>query len=463
MKHATNRTFGARSVVRLAFAVLTSTLFAIVPAFAQNYSSDARLIGMGAIGGNDSDASRLVGTTREYRSIGIPLGLFQVFENFNVFRPGHEDFNPLHAMELAASPLHYTFNRDESGPGNELVKDLIKSEFSRNLSDYKGFTPDSQIDAAGLLSPNWGMTFKVRKTGDSGYQGFYVGAGPYVSVGTSVSIDQDLINFFADPSAPSPANTQYQIGDITGIQGAMAITGGYRARLPVSLARLSAGSSDRNGVFVAVNFNYLHGFHYENADLDVLIETDNTGQLTLTPSSRPIVVDRIWSENGKGFSVDVSTQLVTDRWNAGFAVEGIGNRIDWEDLDAERWELTALTTGVDFISSPLAAPAGPLRVTLPVRYSTNAGVRIAGLATGMEYRHGLQKNEFHAGAEYSLLLLEFRGGLRYSRPKWNPTAGLGLNLGKRIGIDVAGFGTSTNAERNRKVAMALSLRINKAE
>ncbi|HEX4998197.1 MAG TPA: hypothetical protein VFY29_08230 [Terriglobia bacterium] len=463
MTESTSSAFIRGRIARLAAVVGVSALLAATPAYSQNFTTDARRIGMGAIGGNESEASKLAGDSRQYRSIGIPLGLIQVVKNTKIFNPSEDDFNPIRAMEYIANPMHITFNRDSGGAGDRLVTDLINSGFSTDLSVYKGFTPSPNIDAAGLLSPSWGMTFKVARHGD-GYQGIYVGAGPYASVGTNLDIDQTLINYLGDPNAPAPANTTFMIGDVTGIQGAVAITGGYRARLPLSLAHLSSGNNGRNGVYVAANFNYLHGLRYENADLDVMIQTDSTGHLTLMPSSNPIVVDHLWAESGKGYSVDVSTDIVVDRWNAGFAVEGIGNRIDWNDLSREQWALTSLTTGVDFVKTPLAAPTGSLKVTLPVRYAANAGVNVGGgLFAAAEYRHGLQNNEFHGGAEYPFMFLEFRGGLRYSRPKWNPTVGLGLNLGKRVGIDVAGFGTTTNVEHDRKAAIALSLRINAKE
>jgi hypothetical protein len=40
------------------------------------------------------------------------------------------------------------------------------------------------------------------------------------------------------------------------------------------------------------------------------------------------------------------------------------------------------------------------------------------------------------------------------------TAGVGLNLGRRLSLDVAAYGTMANAERERRTAVALSLRIN---
>jgi hypothetical protein len=54
--------------------------------------------------------------------------------------------------------------------------------------------------------------------------------------------------------------------------------------------------------------------------------------------------------------------------------------------------------------------------------------------------------------------IELRGGARYSRERWEPSGGIGFNLTSGFGIDVAAFGTSANAERERRLALAVSLR-----
>jgi hypothetical protein len=56
---------------------------------------------------------------------------------------------------------------------------------------------------------------------------------------------------------------------------------------------------------------------------------------------------------------------------------------------------------------------------------------------------------------------DLRGGAAYSRELWNPTAGIGLNLGQRLSLDMAAYGTTANAERERRMAFAFSLRINR--
>src|SRR4051812_3132636 len=114
---------------RLRSVVWVSTLLLVLaaaPVFGQNFTTDARLVGMGGIGGHANDALSLAGDARSYHTIGIPIGLFQVFKNTKIFDPGSKEFNPLRAVELLSSPLHYTFDLKEGTPGEVLVSDLVK-------------------------------------------------------------------------------------------------------------------------------------------------------------------------------------------------------------------------------------------------------------------------------------------------------------------------------------------------
>src|SRR5688572_3463458 len=97
-------------------AVVTATLFTPC-GFSQNFIP-ARRIGMGATGSQGNLATELVEEQRPYRAIPVPLGLFQVFSNLRVFDPDDDEFDPVRAVETLSSPMHFTFNRDTSGPGN---------------------------------------------------------------------------------------------------------------------------------------------------------------------------------------------------------------------------------------------------------------------------------------------------------------------------------------------------------
>ena len=79
-----------------------------------------------------------------------------------------------------------------------------------------------------------------------------------------------------------------------------------------------------------------------------------------------------------------------------------------------------------------------------------------------EYAHGFNRNQFHAGGERHLALIDLRGGMRFSQDSWDPAGGFGLNFGK-VSLDLAAFTTHSNIERERRVSYAASLRINREE
>src|SRR5215470_16307210 len=121
----------------VALCVVMLSLFTL-PLSAQNYTADARLVAMGGTGARSNDALGLVGDS--YHTIAVPIGLFQVLKNTDIFNPDKRDeFNPLRAVTLLASPLHYTFALGAGSPGERLVQDLVRGQLSRDLNAYRGF------------------------------------------------------------------------------------------------------------------------------------------------------------------------------------------------------------------------------------------------------------------------------------------------------------------------------------
>jgi hypothetical protein len=437
----------------LAYTLLALTLPSA--AAAQNYDFDSRGVALGGFTGRENVARQIVDDERNYRRIVIPLGLMQVLAKPAVFNPDSEDFDPVRGLEYVASPLHYTFGRDESPAQQRFVTDIVNARFSRDLNTYDGFTPAAALVAEGLAFTTWGKTFALRETGN-GFHGIYVGAGPYLALRNDSRFDPRLVAVTSAPTVDYVPNTSFSIGSSTSDQVAVAVAGGYRARLPIP-AGLSTGST-RDGLYVAAHYDYLVGLHYDDIALRTTFDTDAAGLVTLHPLTSPVGIDRVSSSHGRGFSLDFGGVLVVDRWDIGLGVSGVANRITWRDLDRQGWALGSLFNGGEFVEIEQPAPQETRRVTLPTVVSTDVTYHADGWSASGEYVHGFQGHTLRAGYERRLRRLELRAGGRYSAERWQPSAGIGVDITERFGIDAAVFGTSTNIERQRRAALAISLR-----
>ena len=442
-------------------AAVSLLLIVIVPGQAQNFLGDARWIAMGGVSGSQKNMALSLARgsfpgERSYRSFPVPLGLIQVLRNPKIFDPGDPEFNPVQAMEYAANPLHLMADRDGDDKGEQLVTDLVNGRISRDLNAYRGFTPKSDIKAQGLIDSGWGKTIRFSDDNSGLLHGVYIGAGPYISIGTEVTFDQNLLNILGSNTNTYLPNSTFTIADTTHDQFAGAITGGYRVRVPVS--GLSSAGSDQDGLYLGINYNHLQGFHYDTFDLDVRFDTDANGLITFRPGSVPIGVSRVTSSDGRGFSIDLASGLIVNRWVFGIAAHGVANRIDWSELRSERYELATLVNGRNFVKTTLPVPSSESRVTLPIRYTGSVAYQSNRWTAVSRVTHGLQDWELHGGIEYSLGLIDVRTGGRYSRDLWHPSAGLGINFGERFGIDGAVYTTAANIEQKRRPGFALSVR-----
>jgi hypothetical protein len=433
-------------------------------ASAQNWSFDARKVALGSAGSGENLASRMIEDESAYRAIVLPFGLFQVFSDFDKLNPTKDEFDIVRTMEYAASPLHYTFGRDSStvGPSttgsglNNFVTDLRSAQLSRDLNRYRGLAPANQPRAEGLASPNWGKTIKVAQGDGGAFHGVYVGAGPYLAMQTDVNFDQQLIDVLGSSTDVRVPNAQMHLATATRGQMALAITGGYRGRYA-----LPSSSGDRDGVYVAANYNYLQGLRYEDVNLGLRLDTDAAGLLTFRPSlAAPLLATRDNATRGTGRAIDAGVGLVMNRWETGFGVNGIANRINWTKVERTSYSLTNPFLGdSDFVES-LPQSIGDVEVTLPVDYRGNVGYRADKWSAVGEAGKGYGGTSFHGGYEYRFNALAVRGGAMYSRKLWNPSGGVGINLGPRVAVDLAMYGNAANVERKRRPALAVSLRFN---
>jgi hypothetical protein len=447
---------GGMKLGKLALLALLVTQLASLRSFAQSYTGDARRIGMGGTADNENLGSRMIADEQQYRSIVVPLGLIQVIRDRRYFHPDDDAFNPILLLEDMANPLHLSIRRG-SATGS-FVTDLVNARFSRDLNRYRGFVIAKEIKAQGLASPNYGHVFRFRTDTDGNFDGVYVGAGPYISAKTVFNVDDQLRQLLASSQDVVLRNATLGLFDQSSGEAAAAITFGYRRRMPFPGQFSSSG---RQGLYLAGDYHYLRGFRYDSADLRVRFDTNSAGLLTLTPNTIPVSAAHAYSNKGNGFALDLGVGAVIDRWQFGFGANGIANRINWDNPRFEQITLSSLFTGGDFVRQPQPSSLTTIRVELPVETNGNVGYNGDSWAALVQVGHGFQGNTFHTGVEKRVLFLAFRGGTRHSRERWHPAAGLGFNLTRGFGVDVAAFDTTANIQQERRVSYAVSLRFSK--
>jgi hypothetical protein len=447
-------------LVRGGILPLVACVFALgTTSSAQNWSFDARKVGLGSPGG-ETLATRMIDDEREYRSIVLPFGLIQVFRDFSKLNPSKDEFDLVRTVEYAAGPLHYTVGRDRTTSADDFIVDISNRELSRDLNDYKGFIPLNQPAAAGLASPNWGKTFRVHQ-GDSGsFQGIYLGAGPYISMRAAPTIDDRLIRILGADERVYLPNAQLTARTSTQGQLALAVAGGYRGRFawPTGVG----GGTDREGLYLALNYNYLRGFRYEDIDFQLRMDTDGGGLVAVNPLlPPPLFVSRTSAESGTGMAIDFGIGAVVNGWELGFGARGLGNRLDWSGAERTNYFHADLLQGSGDLIEGVPVPVGTVRIELPIDYRANVGYDVDRWAAVAEFGRGLQGATFHGGGELRFGPLDVRGGAVYSRELWNPAGGVGFNMSQRTSLDVAVYSNSANVQRRRNPALAVSLRFNR--
>ena len=185
--------------------------------------------------------------------------------------------------------------------------------------------------------------------------------------------------------------------------------------------------------------------------------TDGTG--LLGPQSNIFIAHQDAS-SGSGFAIDLGVGVVVDKWAFGVGANGVANRIDWTGVTQQTFRLGNLQSGNSNFIESLVTPVPDVRVELPVDYRGNVSYDTGNWSATAEVGHGYGGGSFHGGYEHRFGSFEARGGARYTFSMWNPSGGIGIGLSRKIAIDVAAFGTATNIERKRQLAIAASIRIN---
>ena len=282
---------------------------------------------------------------------------------------------------------------------------------------------------------------------------------------TSAEIDPALAAVFASPTPVYVPNTSFYMTNDTESQFGMAITGGYRGRFGWSGVRAggsaSAGGGNQalEGLYVGANVHYLHGFNYEHFQPSARLDTNAQGLLVVNPAKGlPVTITRTTAGSGSGIAVDVGAPPSSGRWELGLGVNGIGNHINWTSAERTSYVLDSLFTGGEFNDLP-TVPVDDVRVELPVDIRGNASYNAGKWMAITEFGHGYNGGSVRLGYEQRLGRVQLRGGARYIKERWEPTGGAGYNFTNHFGVDVGLFSTSANLERQRHLAIAVSLRL----
>ena len=420
------------------------------PGAAQAWNIDARTVGMAGIGGDQNVFAAAVAESREGRSFVVPLGLIQALLDKDTFRTSSSDFDPARLVEYAGNPLHLQFGRSRSSAAASFVHDVRNSSLSRDLNDYRGFVPAS-FAANGLASPKWGHAFALNGTAPGPRHSVYAGGGPQLALQTRLHADPALIGVLDADSPAYAGNQQFGIDNQTAGQLVAAITGGYRGRFPLAAATDEA--------FVSLNVNYLHGIRYEEIDLALRLQTDESGRLASGTGTAPLAFDRSVSSNGRGMSLDVGAGFVAGRWEVGASASNLAHRMTWRDRTQRTYSMNSLFSGLGRFETTTPIALADLRSRLPVDYRGNLAFRGRSLSLHGEVGREFDQVSLRGGIEHALSRLHLRGAAAYVDDSWFPTAGVSVGLSRRLWVDLAGFTTSANVERQRRFAVATSIRI----
>ena len=252
-----------------------------------------------------------------------------MLEDCDIYNPNSPKFDPIRAIEYAASPIHYIVGRDTTRRRQALfVSDLRNATFSRDLTRYTRIR-------AGEQRPR--PKDSRRRTGAGRSSSIAMGAAA-IRASTSARGPtcrcQDHATFDAAADQRPVDRRQRRERDDADHQRRHGPGGARRdSRLsrPLRVGRRDQGSQ-RDGLYVAANFNYLRGFLYENDVLTVNLVTDRHGPArTRSRTSRSSIRTPAAAPATRSISASASSST---SGRSALARTAIANRIDWTGVTA---------------------------------------------------------------------------------------------------------------------------------
>ena len=312
------------SVGRALFVVcLHVAILAPAQARAQNWSFDARAVGLGGVGSTSNVAVDMVDEQRPYRAIVLPFGLLQVIPNLPKLDPTKDEFDLVRAIEYSASPIHFIIGRDDTETGSLFITDLRNGRLSRDLNYYRGFSPATSVVSRRSGVAELGLHVQAESERQRVVPGYLRGRR---SVLLDADVGRDRPRAGSRVCEPDAGlYTEHQLLHVE--RHAQSVRAGGDRRVPRG-ASAEAGGGELDGLYIGANYHYLHGFQYEHFEPEARLDTNANGLLTVNLSQGlPVSILRIRRRRGAASrSTWVLPRLsIGGRW----ASASTGLRIAW--------------------------------------------------------------------------------------------------------------------------------------
>ncbi len=429
---------------------------------AQGVLTDARRIGMGGLGLEQSSLRRFNAAYRAVPArsgqrgqpkltIPIPLGLVQFLHDHPhiskdpAFNRDSAGFNPVLVLNTVLNLPLFLEVKKAPTPTNDVVFGIGKDSLRANLGLTATLVPQDQFGISASSRPlDPGIDIK----------GVRVGVIGWLHDELQFQLGDKLLGFLAD-SQQAAHNTTYDVLVHGMVQGGLAPTVSYAGRIAGDTAL---------GLYVGGALHYYLGVGYFRTDGTA---GDSIGNPIFARPLNPVAqtvtrYSKAGNSLGHGVGGDVGFALVTGPIEIGVGVNDIGATITWPDT----------RTDTAFYKDSTVAGAGPsvaysrpgpnhveTKTKLPVSYIANLAYTVGKTTLGADVLNTGRGSLVHVGGEQRVGVFVLRGGVaRDQRKRMEFGWGGGLRFGG-LGLDL-GFWTHTNSLSNQRgITMATSLSI----
>ena len=192
---------------------------------AQNWSFDARAVGLGGVGSTSNVAVDMVDEQRPYCAIVLPFGLLQVIPNLPKLDPTKDEFDLVRAIEYSASPIHFILGATTRRPGllhhrPSEWRDGLRSQLLSGI-----FAGDERVGRRPGVS-ELGAHVQAESENQWVLPGYLRGRRSVLLDADVCQIDPALAAVFTSPTPVYTPNTSYYMSNDTLSQFALAVPAG---------------------------------------------------------------------------------------------------------------------------------------------------------------------------------------------------------------------------------------------